>query len=181
MLGVSPHTVDMRLRTAMKTLGVASRIEAARLLVQEDIALGLVAPEPYQPLVYQASELVSAQEFVTFGSPASDKVGADESDSDPRLHRSKPSLDVGPPASGPPRLAGASISVATAAMNEKRPEVPASDPGYDSRPLLNSLPWGAKNDLAIGTRLGWIFAISVGSALAFGAILAALAALKSLI
>ena len=31
ILGVSPHTVDMRLRTAMKTLSVGSRIEAARL------------------------------------------------------------------------------------------------------------------------------------------------------
>jgi hypothetical protein len=43
------------------------------------------------------------------------------------------------------------------------------------------VPWGKRNDLSIGARLGWIFVIAVGSAMGFGAILAALAALKNLI
>lgn len=52
-LNISPHTVDMRLRTAAKTLGVASRVEAARLLA----AYENLAPEPYQGPVYQFPEL----------------------------------------------------------------------------------------------------------------------------
>ncbi|MEY2882969.1 MAG: hypothetical protein RL490_693, partial [Pseudomonadota bacterium] len=52
VLGVSPHTVDMRLRTAMKTLNVDSRIDAARLLAQDE-AGGFTAPDVYQPLIYQ--------------------------------------------------------------------------------------------------------------------------------
>jgi DNA-binding CsgD family transcriptional regulator len=58
-LGISPHTVDQRLRIAAKTLGVASRIEAARLLaLHEDLG-----PAAYQPAVYQAPDIA--------GSPAS--------------------------------------------------------------------------------------------------------------
>ena len=41
ILQVSPHTVDMRLRTAMKALAVGSRIEAARLLVQAEAGGGM--------------------------------------------------------------------------------------------------------------------------------------------
>lgn len=51
-MGVSPHTVDERLRRAIRVLGVTSRIEAARLVVGEQ------APGLYQPLIYQPSELV---------------------------------------------------------------------------------------------------------------------------
>jgi hypothetical protein len=48
-------------------------------------------------------------------------------------------------------------------------------------PIVRSLPWGQRNDLSVGARLGWIFGIAIGSAMAFGAILAALAALKTLV
>lgn len=196
ILGVSPHTVDMRLRTAMKTLQVSSRIEAARLLVADEAAQGFgpaIGPDTYQPLVYQAPEIVPDADSATFGSPASDEDGEHgSSSSDPRALQSQPSSEVGPPASGPPRLAGASdpgvfafrespASVATAATETNWPGASALDPGIGSRPFNQSLPWGARNDLAIGTRLAWIFMIAVGSALAFGAILAALAALKALI
>jgi DNA-binding CsgD family transcriptional regulator len=50
-LGVSPHTVDQRLRTAMRVLNVQSRFEAARKFAAYDQA------EPYQPLIYQAPPL----------------------------------------------------------------------------------------------------------------------------
>lgn len=50
-LDISPHTVDQRLRVAARTLGVSSRIEAARLLAEHE---GL-APNPYQSPVYQPS------------------------------------------------------------------------------------------------------------------------------
>ena len=50
-LGVSPHTVDQRLRTAMRILGASSRFEAARTFAAVD-------PEPsYQPLIYQLSAI----------------------------------------------------------------------------------------------------------------------------
>jgi DNA-binding CsgD family transcriptional regulator len=53
IMGVSPHTVDDRLRRAIRTLGVTSRIEAARIVAER------TGDRP-QPLIYQASQLVSA-------------------------------------------------------------------------------------------------------------------------
>ena len=47
-LGVSPHTVDQRLRTAMRILDAQSRFEAARVFAAFD------GDSPYQPLIYQA-------------------------------------------------------------------------------------------------------------------------------
>jgi hypothetical protein len=57
----------------------------------------------------------------------------------------------------------------------------AVDPDIGSRSLVGSRPWGERNDLELGQRLGWIAIIAIGSSLAFGSILAALAALKALI
>ena len=167
-LGISPHTVDMRLRTAMKTLAVASRIEAARLLID-----GEGGPEAYQPLIYQSPDVAGGVNVRTLGSPAS--TTSDEyatQHSDPRF---SPGLD--PSASGPPRLAGASLpygndtSVAGGRQGER---------GRDAS-LAGSLPWGSRNTLTPGARLAWIAAIAIGSALGFGAILGALAALTKLL
>ncbi|WP_162789304.1 MULTISPECIES: helix-turn-helix domain-containing protein [Sphingomonas] len=47
-LGISPHTVDQRIRTAIRILGVARRQDAARLVAQA---------EPYQRLIHQAPYL----------------------------------------------------------------------------------------------------------------------------
>jgi len=47
-LGISPHTVDQRIRTAIRILGVARRQDAARLVAQA---------EPYQRLIHQAPDL----------------------------------------------------------------------------------------------------------------------------
>lgn len=44
-LGISPHTVDQRIRTAIRLLGVARRQEAARMVA---LVVG-----PYQPLIHQ--------------------------------------------------------------------------------------------------------------------------------
>jgi DNA-binding CsgD family transcriptional regulator len=49
-LGISPHTVDQRVKMAMQTLGVGSRVAAARLLAEHEAG-------PYQPLVYQNPDL----------------------------------------------------------------------------------------------------------------------------
>jgi hypothetical protein len=58
-LGISSHTVDQRVRGAIRTLGVARRSEAARLVDVYDKNAGVeeaVAPapsEPYQRLIHQ--------------------------------------------------------------------------------------------------------------------------------
>jgi DNA-binding CsgD family transcriptional regulator len=44
-LGISPHTVDQRIRQSLHTLGVARRAQAARIVAQ--------STEPYQRLIHQ--------------------------------------------------------------------------------------------------------------------------------
>lgn len=165
-LGVSPHTVDMRLRTAMRTLSVASRIDAARLLVSSE-----AASAAYQPLIYQAPDVASDASPTIIEGPASTE--SDENairDTDPRIRPV-----VGPPAGGPPRPAGASPLFFT-----DQPQA-ASDQPRNEAPLVGSVPWGPRNDLSVAARLLWIFMIAIGSALGFGAILSALEALKHLV
>lgn len=164
-LDISPHTVDMRLRTAMRTLAVASRIDAARLLVESEGELTL-----YQPLIYQAPDVAEDDGAVTIGSPASttDDDFADQQFS-PRF-----SLDHEPPAGGPPRPAGASLSYDDAKTIDFRRR--ASD-----AEATELLPWGRRNTLTPGARLAWIAGIAIGSALGFGAIVGALEALKNLL
>lgn len=53
-IGIGSDAVDQRLKTAMRTLGVESRVEAARLLAAHEGAL------PYQQFVYQSSDVVPA-------------------------------------------------------------------------------------------------------------------------
>lgn len=50
-LGISPHTVDQRLRMAMRILDVQSRFEAARKFAALDL------DAVYQPLIYQISDV----------------------------------------------------------------------------------------------------------------------------
>lgn len=157
-LGVSPHTVDMRLRTAMKTLGVASRIEAARVLIEAE-----GKPDGYQPLIYQASELARAPISAIEGAPVS--TASFEHAIQPSTSRTRP--DDGPPVGVPPRPTGAPEYNA-----RPRPEI---------NPLAGSLPWGPRNDLSAAARLSWIAVIAIGSALGFGAILGALEALAQLL
>lgn len=47
-LGISPHTVDQRIRTALRTLGVPRRQDAARLIAQA---------QSYQRLIHQSPHL----------------------------------------------------------------------------------------------------------------------------
>lgn len=53
-LGVSPHTVDQRLRTAMRILDAQSRFEAARTFAALD------RENTYHPLIYQRSAVEPA-------------------------------------------------------------------------------------------------------------------------
>ena len=48
-LGISSHTVDQRLKIAMKTLGASSRVEAAQRHAELE--------QHYQPLVYQSPDI----------------------------------------------------------------------------------------------------------------------------
>jgi hypothetical protein len=89
-------------------------------------------------------------------------------------------LVVDPPVNGPPRLAVASV-LDEAMLLTNGAGVGSFDPGVGTRSFVGSVPWGRRNDLAIGARMGWILIIAIGSALGFGAILAALAALKTLL
>ena len=50
-LGISPHTVDQRLKAAIQILGVDSRVDAARLLARAE------GGGTYQPLVYQSPDI----------------------------------------------------------------------------------------------------------------------------
>jgi DNA-binding CsgD family transcriptional regulator len=197
-LGVSPHTVDMRLRQSIRKLEVTSRIEAARALLNDEIALGIavpaeIQPETYQPLIYQAPEIVGNAESATFGSPASQGVGAASiRSSDPKLlehgslartlhqaHVRPVSDPMGGSLAQPVASGGNVASAATLATDW--PGIAAPDPGIDARPFLTTRPWGQRNNLAIGHRLGWMMMIAFASALTFGGVLAALAALKTLI
>ena len=165
VLGVSPHTVDMRLRTAMRTLGVDSRIDAARRLIDSE-----AGTNPYQPLIYQSPELGGSPETAIMGSPAS----ATSDDNAVQHSDTRFSPDFGPSAAGPPRPAGAPL------LSGGNAEGRFGERSY-AAPLTRSVPWGARNDLGPGARLAWIAAIAIGSALGFGAILGALEALKHLL
>jgi len=48
-LGISPHTVDQRIRQALHILGVARRSQAARIVAQYH--------EPYQRLIHQSPHI----------------------------------------------------------------------------------------------------------------------------
>ena len=53
-LGISPHTVDQRIRFALQTLGVERRSQAARMVAQQ---LG-----PYQRLIHQSPHIEGASD-----------------------------------------------------------------------------------------------------------------------
>jgi DNA-binding CsgD family transcriptional regulator len=72
IMGVSSHTVDERIRTAMRKLNVDSRTKAALLVA------GHLDQGTYQPLIYQAS--VVGQESQTGQSP---RPQADAAGNDP--------------------------------------------------------------------------------------------------
>lgn len=171
-LDISPHTVDMRLRTAMKTLGVASRIDAARALIDAE---GGVDPHqsPYQSLIYQAPDVAVAAATAKLRVPAS--TTSEEYATQYSNARFSPAFD--PSVGGPPRPAGASLPFGG--------DTPFAEGRQGERglvvPLAVSLPWGSRNTLSPGTRLAWIAAIAIGSALGFGAVLGALQALKTLL
>lgn len=60
IMGVSPHTVDQRMRAALKKLQLNSRVDAAKLLACHGIFDNVT---PYQSLIYQPVYLVEEDAF----------------------------------------------------------------------------------------------------------------------
>lgn len=56
----SDHTVDQRIRQALRVLGVADRFEAARILAEAE------GRQAYQPLIYQSAGVAELSETVPF-------------------------------------------------------------------------------------------------------------------
>lgn len=54
LMNVSPHTVDERVRRALKKLNVSNRVEAATILARNGVFDDVT---PYQPLTYQPFHL----------------------------------------------------------------------------------------------------------------------------
>ncbi len=180
LLNVSPHTVDMRLRTAMKTLGVATRVDAARMLAIDEHGAD-VLPEAYQSLIYGSSDMAGGADSVIVGSPAS-AAGDAPMMFDPASESASQTFSpgFGPAVDGPPRSVDAS-ETSEAVMLGSRSGAGAFDHGSGVRPLASSLPWGARNTLSVPARLLWVVGIAFGSALSFGAVLSALQSLKALL
>lgn len=66
LMGVSPHTVDARIKAATRILGVSTRIEAARLVHDAN------GQPAYQSLVYQSPELEFSQQAEEAGQAQGD-------------------------------------------------------------------------------------------------------------
>jgi DNA-binding CsgD family transcriptional regulator len=60
-LGISPDGVNQRIKTAMRTLGVNKRRDAALMLAEAE------GFEPYQPLVHLPRDIESGPDSSTFG------------------------------------------------------------------------------------------------------------------
>jgi DNA-binding CsgD family transcriptional regulator len=88
-LGVSPHTVDQRLRIAARKLNASSRFEAARMLSAVE------GPSPYQDLIYQAPVIANDGDGISEGWP--DGLGdARDGGRLVELHDSPSAFRVGP-------------------------------------------------------------------------------------
>lgn len=156
-LGISPHSVDARLRSAIRALGVATRTEAALRLAAHE------AGAPYQSPAYQSPHVAAAAAAVMLDPDNDTGRNTDEERDFYRL----PDMD-GPRARR--------VAEAVAAFDR------SADPfwGRQGQPASPVRAWGGRNDLTVGARIGVILAIAIGSALAFGAILSGLASLARL-
>jgi DNA-binding CsgD family transcriptional regulator len=142
-LGISPHTVDWRIKAACQILGASGRVEAARLLALHEGA------DLHQSLIYQASEYPAPADAAI---PAPPAIGERPAEASPlrELREHQAVYDVAP--ADPVRILGI--------------------PFPTDR--------GERHDLGLWPTLLRIFAGAVLSALAFGALLAGIAAVQQL-
>lgn len=150
-LGISPHTVDQRLRVAVRNLGVTSRFEAARMLANHSEAQ---AAAPYQSLIYQQPQLhrVAANQQGS-SCPANGSAGVYEA--------MEPALE----------LNAAQASFPLPELSSRR------GPKWSIPPLMGE----EVNDLTLSERVLAVVLIALGSLMAFGTFLSGLDALSRLI
>ena len=156
-LGISPHSVDARLRSAIRALGVATRTDAALRLAAHE------AGAPYQSPVYQSPHVAAAAASVMLDPDNDTGRNTDEERDFYRL----PDMDG---------HHARRVAEAVAAFDR------SADPfwGRHGQTASPVRAWGGRNDLTVGARIGVVLAIAIGSALAFGAILSGLASLARL-
>ncbi len=65
-LGISPHTVDQRIRGSLQTLGVERRAQAARLVAQN--------ANEYQRLIYQSPDIETREQSANQGGAVSNQI-----------------------------------------------------------------------------------------------------------
>lgn len=141
ILGLSPDGVNQRIKTAMNTLGVSRRRDAAQIVAEAE-GLGT-----YPPLVHAPMDIAAAPEPAMIGAPTE---------------------------------GGWQSGSSAGAMRE---EQAAYWPEPSSRGPALPLPIGRTrpDDLGLLGRLAWIAAITIGIALAFGALIAGVEGLTRLV
>lgn len=149
-LRISSHTVDQRLRAAIHKLDLNSRVDAAIALARHEGSSKREDVEPYQSLIYQPPYIAP---------------------NDP-THPITPLVDRG---AQQEKYTGNNMM-----QEEQRTFAVAHSPLQAGYSMLLPIFGGEENDLTIWQRLGWIMVIAIGSALAFGSVLAGLGALAQL-
>jgi DNA-binding CsgD family transcriptional regulator len=158
-LAISPNTVDQHIRAAMTILGAPNRVSAARMLATYEA-------EPYpQPLTSPSSGMAELRPV-----PHLDDTFGDQET------RTRETV-----------VAGNSGKEFFAEQGENRVRDYQAHhfvgyPQMAPSGFRSVIPWDGRrqNDLTTVQRLGWIAIISIGTSLAFGALLAGLDALSRL-
>ncbi|WP_417620164.1 helix-turn-helix domain-containing protein [Parasphingorhabdus sp.] len=153
-LDVSPHTVDQRLRMAMRILNAQSRFDAAKKFAAFD------QENAYQSLIYQPSDVALQTKIAN-------------------LRSSTGSIAAGTIAGGVGSDC-ADLVDHNSNGNAGVPNGAFEKPEVRHRRFPIPQYRGEKNSLGAVERLGWILAIAIGSALSFGGLIAGLEALSRL-
>ena len=155
-LDISSHTVDQRVRGAIRVLGVTRRSEAARLLHQHDLAFG---PEP-DPT--QGTEIAAYQ----------------------RLIHQTPDIDVKPDQAQFKGAVSSQIRHADRTGGAGAKCLETEQSVLAVRPSL-LLPWStpqqARNAWSVGERLVMVAGVAILSSLSVGMMLAGLESLSRLL
>lgn len=168
-LGISRHTVDARLRSAIQTLGVSSRREAAV------IYRAAIQAEAYQPFAYQSPRIVSpapTRNILPEVEPRQEHLGAGDGDSG-----SDEGMRV--PAYAAAASSFASMPQPVSHVADSAVWSASSYPMAQSRPAFPRL-WGGANDLTPTQRMLGILVVMIVAMLAFGILLSGIEALTLL-
>ena len=149
--GISPDTVDKRLKTAVRMLGVQGRVAAAMMVREHD-----AAPEGYQRLVYQTPDLGPVRQTDEVAASINRWSDHDAPVTTAELHDAEPDLEW-----------------PSAEIRPDRSVHGAGRAGFDV-----GVPWGTLNRLRVEQRLILILLIAALSALAFSSIVGSLEAFR---